>query len=626
LTPFTGSPNIIKAEVMVITPHTRQPAADSEELCDFDENKHTVPYNVKVRVRLISLFIDTDYNKSLGVLHGPVDGHEWTPTSPGHFLVELDSEDDLSDDSDSSKAPGGGDKFLVYSKNFEVVGKVEQRTALLRIVENRELRYEVLKAFIKSGCSMKEVYPEVESGNILFFPAFSGDKEMLEVLIKLNAPVAVKNSAGYTAVMIAASQGKSACIRVLKDGGADLDVRNDVGWTALLVAASADKPKAVNMLLQLGADPSLCNNYSKNSYDIAVDKNHQKVIDVLRLHGVQPSALAVKRGDANKVINGGGDSSPPKQTASAASPTQAALAQQPVMSPVTQPTEWIRHIDPASGAPYWENQITFHTQWENPNPKPKAGRRGSNRRRSFNGLGSPEAYVVQAALSPAANSPTGYGGYASTSTVGEDSLDSLSSSVSSSVNSPLKRLSSLNSPTKDELQQEQSGIVVSQSVDNLAAGITAAGSSAGPRRSSFRNNRNVVTQAQPAKQQMPAQQQLAAESATDALFDDSYLRKERPIAEEQVELSEETQVASSVFAELVSMKKEQNVRRAPESVKQREIREKNEWEQSLEYKRYQLELERLHMKEDQRHQSKAIDADKFTGTWSRDKTRRRSFA
>jgi hypothetical protein len=101
--------------------------------------------------------------------------------------------------------------------------------------------------------------------------------------------------------MIAASQGKSACIRLLAEGGADLNARNDVGWTALLVAANANKPKAVNMLLTLGADPNVCNNYSKNCFDIATDCGHENVLKVLNERNVVASDKAVRVGDARKV-------------------------------------------------------------------------------------------------------------------------------------------------------------------------------------------------------------------------------------------------------------------------------------------------------------------------------------
>jgi len=111
------------ADVLTITPHTRIPLT---EITPYDETIHKVPYKLKIRIRLISLFEDTEYNKSLGVLHGPIEGHDWSPTNPGQFYVELDEEQD-SDDSDGSVVPGGGEKLLVYGKNFEVVGKVEQR-------------------------------------------------------------------------------------------------------------------------------------------------------------------------------------------------------------------------------------------------------------------------------------------------------------------------------------------------------------------------------------------------------------------------------------------------------------------------------------------------------------------
>lgn len=190
-TPLPQSPHSM-ADVLRI----RHPAASpTSEITMYDDTVHTTPYNLEIRVRLISLFMDTAYNKSLGVLHGPVDGHEWSPTTPGPMLVELDAEPD-SDDSDASVVPGGGQKILVLPKHVEVVGKVEQRKGLLLLVQHNELRYDVLRAMVAAGCSTVEKYPDVENGNILFFPAFSGSKEHLRVLIQLGANVSVKNDDG----------------------------------------------------------------------------------------------------------------------------------------------------------------------------------------------------------------------------------------------------------------------------------------------------------------------------------------------------------------------------------------------------------------------------------------------
>jgi len=76
----------------------------------------------------------------------------------------------------------------------------------------------------------------------------------------------------------------------------------------------------------------------------------------------------------------------------------------------------------------------------------------------------------------------------------------------------------------------------------------------------------------------------------------------------------------------LSKKKKDEERRAPESRKVIEIREKKERESSLHHIRQTREIERLaFMEEEDRHKSKKIDHDKYLGNYTKDRTRRRSF-
>ena len=174
--------------------------------------------------------------------------------------------------------------------------------SLLTAARLSQLRFDVLKTMVKAGCSISEKYPDLDNGGVLFFTAFSGVKEACKVLLKLGADPNILNDNGWTACMIAASQGKSNAMRVLVDGGADMEVKNDIGWTSLLVAANAGKPKAVKMLLLLGANPKAKNNYGKNAYDLASDSGHNEVMKILLANGIGPSDDKVLAGDARKLL------------------------------------------------------------------------------------------------------------------------------------------------------------------------------------------------------------------------------------------------------------------------------------------------------------------------------------
>ncbi|GMI02622.1 hypothetical protein TrVE_jg13804 [Triparma verrucosa] len=258
-------------------------------VCDLEEDK--TPYDLQIRVRLVTILDQEEYNYRLGNLVGPL------ISDPKWFVIDLDpGEYDTDGVGERVKVPG----FPLIK--FEIVGKNMQRKAILSLLENEEHRYDVLKIMINAGCSIKERYPDVDNGNVLFFAAFGGKKEVCKVLIELGAEINVHNDNGWGVVMIAASMGKSNAMRCLIEHGADMEVRNDAGWTALLVAANAGKPKAVKMLLLMGADATVTNNYGKNAYDLALDSGHTEVCKILEQNGLGESKDKIRIGDAKKLL------------------------------------------------------------------------------------------------------------------------------------------------------------------------------------------------------------------------------------------------------------------------------------------------------------------------------------
>ncbi|GMH66571.1 hypothetical protein TrLO_g6658 [Triparma laevis f. longispina] len=258
-------------------------------ICDLEEDK--TPYDLQIRVRLVTILDQEDYNYRLGNLVGPL------ISDPKWFVIDLDPGGyDTDGVGERVKVPG----FPLIK--FEIVGKNMQRKAILSLLENEEHRYEVLKIMVHAGCSITERYPDVDNGNVLFFAAFGGKKEVCKVLIELGAEINVQNDNGWGVVMIAASMGKSNAMRCLIEHGAHMEVRNDAGWTALLVASNAGKPKAVKMLLLMGADSSVTNNYGKNAYDLALDSGHVEVCKILEQNGVGENKDKIRIGDAKKLL------------------------------------------------------------------------------------------------------------------------------------------------------------------------------------------------------------------------------------------------------------------------------------------------------------------------------------
>ena len=60
----------------------------------------------------------------------------------------------------------------------------------------------------------------------------------MKVLHQLGADINAKNNDGWTAVMWAARNGHSECVKVLHQLGADINAKNNNGWTAVMRAAS----------------------------------------------------------------------------------------------------------------------------------------------------------------------------------------------------------------------------------------------------------------------------------------------------------------------------------------------------------------------------------------------------
>lgn len=67
------------------------------------------------------------------------------------------------------------------------------------------------------------------------------------------------------------------------------------------------------------------------------------------------------------------------------------------------------------------------------------------------------------------------------------------------------------------------------------------------------------------------------------------------------------------------------IRRAPEAQAVTELRERRARESSVAYQRTQRELERMELPEEERHKMKFIDKEKYLGTYTKNRNRRRSF-
>ncbi|KZO96536.1 ankyrin [Calocera viscosa TUFC12733] len=97
-------------------------------------------------------------------------------------------------------------------------------------------------------------------------------KDVVELLLSHNPPpdVNIKDSQGWTPLMIAASAGQDDIVELLIGAGADVKAVNEKGITALHYAASKGRHEIGKLLVASGADSS--------SRDHGIHRIHQLAV------------------------------------------------------------------------------------------------------------------------------------------------------------------------------------------------------------------------------------------------------------------------------------------------------------------------------------------------------------
>lgn len=95
---------------------------------------------------------------------------------------------------------------------------------------------------------------------------------MVQLLLDQGADVNAKNRGGSTALQDAALGGDPETVALLLDRGAHIDERNtEFEATALMIAASLGRSSALAVLLQRGANPTLRDRLGRSALDRARD-------------------------------------------------------------------------------------------------------------------------------------------------------------------------------------------------------------------------------------------------------------------------------------------------------------------------------------------------------------------
>ena len=124
----------------------------------------------------------------------------------------------------------------------------------------------------------------------MFKYAKNGDVDNLRIALDEGADVNSKIEAGFqkienrlrrTALIIAADQGHSECIRLLLDRNADIESKDNSGSTALLVATEKGHLESVRLLLDRNADIESKDINGRTAFLVAAKKSRLECIRLL---------------------------------------------------------------------------------------------------------------------------------------------------------------------------------------------------------------------------------------------------------------------------------------------------------------------------------------------------------
>jgi hypothetical protein len=164
-------------------------------------------------------------------------------------------------------------------------------TAFSRSVEEGDTG--AVELFLAAG--MQADVKDAAGRTALINAASMGSNNICEKLLRKGANVNAQDNTGATALMQSALGGHEGTTRVLLERRADVNLRDNNGQTALIYAAARGRAEIVRMLLNKGAQIDVKDGQGRDALAWAENNDHSDVIKLLKKAGAGKTLSEAER-------------------------------------------------------------------------------------------------------------------------------------------------------------------------------------------------------------------------------------------------------------------------------------------------------------------------------------------
>ena len=155
----------------------------------------------------------------------------------------------------------------------------------------------VAQRLIQAGADVNAVMDD--SWTVLWFCSYSGNDEVVKVLLQEKASSTIPNKYGTPPLIAAVEQGHPYVVAAFVQARAPLDVTDKKGDTALIKAIrEGHTEKIVSMLLESGANPNIAGEYGLTALMYAAGRGHTEIVRMLLEAGADPKITDIGGQDA----------------------------------------------------------------------------------------------------------------------------------------------------------------------------------------------------------------------------------------------------------------------------------------------------------------------------------------